>query len=39
MSHALQVGTSVVFDFGNDDQLVLANKTLSALNAGDFIFV
>jgi hypothetical protein len=39
MTHARQLDENVVFDFGNNDILVLANKQIDSLNDGDFIFV
>lgn len=38
LSHAGQIGGDVVFDFGNGDQLTLANIQLSQLQSESFIF-
>lgn len=39
MAHATQVGSDVVFDFGNGDTLTLENIQISDLAANDFAFV
>jgi Ca2+-binding RTX toxin-like protein len=39
MTHAHQVGSNIVFNFGADDILILTNRQISILNSGDFLFV
>jgi hypothetical protein len=36
-THSRQHGNDVIIDLDHDDQLVLANVHLNALNAGDFL--